>query len=329
MHRRLDGEPMSKTWCFFVLASVAIFGIHFSSAAQPRRTNPLPPSVQQVATSDGDSRVSVQQDISYGTVDGQRLFLDVYEPSELSQASGDPHPAVVLIHGGGWSGFDKGTMRGMGMFLAGSGFVAFSIDYRLFQSNEKGTKNPWPAQLDDAQRAVRWIRANAAKYHIDADHIGAFGHSAGAQMAALLGLEPARDNSDPMLSKYSSTVQAVVSVDAPTDFTMDRDADGDAFLTKFLGGDYAHHPGLWRDASPVFHVSKQAAPFVIFHGTQDREVPIAQAQELADKLKQAGIEVDFVKVEDGHTYRTPEARKRLAIETRDFFYEHLNPTSGP
>ena len=102
----------------------------------------------------------------------------------------------------------------MGNFLARSGFVAFSVDYRLFN----GTVNLWPAQLDDVQRAVRWIRANAAKYRVDPNRIGAFGHSAGAQLAALLGMEDTRDNSDPSLAKYSSKVQAVVDVSGPDRF---------------------------------------------------------------------------------------------------------------
>jgi len=83
-------------------------------------------------------------------------------------------------------------MKTMGGFLARSGFVAFSVDYRLLHGNE----NRWPAQLDDVQRAVRWIRANADKYGVNPEKIGAFGHSAGAQLASLLGLEDTRDNSD-------------------------------------------------------------------------------------------------------------------------------------
>jgi acetyl esterase/lipase len=241
--------------------------------------------------------------------------LDVYEPSEHS----DLRPAIVLIHGGSWTSFDKGTMRNMAAFLARSGFVAFSVDYRLFH----GTENLWPAQLDDVQRAVRWIRANAAKYRVDPDHIGAFGHSAGAQLAALLGTEDTRENSDPALTKFSSKVQAVVDVSGPIDFTTHRDPDDVAFLTAFLGVDYAHHPEIWQDASPVFHVSKKSAPFLIFHGTHDEEVPLAQAQELADKLKEAGAPVDLVKVEDVHTFEKPDVRKRLAIESRDFFFQHL------
>lgn len=261
---------------------------------------------------------SVRQDVPYSTVGGHPLTLDIYEPSEQSSAL---RPAVVLIHSGGWTSFDKSTMHTMGMFLARCGFVAFAVDYRLMHGNE----NIWPAQLDDVQRAVRWVRANAAKYRVDPDHIGAFGHSAGAQLAALLGMEDTRDNSDAALAKYSSRVQAVVEVSGPSDFTTHRDTDDDAFLSTFFGGEYALHSKVWQDASPVFHVSKNVSPFLIMHGTQDADVPIAQSQELADKLKQAGASVKFVTVEDVHTFRTPEARRRLALETQAFFTQYLRP----
>jgi len=265
-----------------------------------------------------DSPASVHADVPYGMVAGHPLLLDVYEPGESSP---DLRPAVVLLHGGGWTSFDKSTMSGMGSFLARSGFVAFAVDYRLTH----GSENLWPAQLDDVQRAVRWIRANAAKYGVDPYRIGGWGHSAGAQLAALLGMEDTRDNSDAALAKYSSKVQAVVDFAGPTDFTTNHDPDGDAFLATFFGGDYAHRPEIWQDASPVFHVSKKCAPFLIFHGTHDESVPIAQAEELATKLKEAHVPVRFVKVEEGHTLQTPEARKRLALESRDFFTEYLRP----
>lgn len=210
-------------------------------------------------------------------------------------------------------------MRGMGEFLARSGFVAFSVDYRLFHGNE----NRWPAQLDDVQRAVRWVRANAAKYDVDPGHIGAFGHSAGAQLAALLGMEDTRDNSDAALAKYSSRVQAVVDVSGPSDFTTERDPEGQAFLAQFFGGPYSQDPEVWRSASPVFHVSQADAPFLIVHGTQDQNVPIAQAQELYDKLKAAGAQPEFVTVEGGHTFTTPEARRELAYASLSFFDHYL------
>jgi dipeptidyl aminopeptidase/acylaminoacyl peptidase len=169
------------------------------------------------------------------------------------------------------------------------------------------------------------VRANAAKYRIDPDHVGAFGHSAGAQLASLLGMEDTRDNSDAALAKYSSRVQAVVEVSGPSDFTIHRDADDDAFLATFFGGDYAQRSKVWQDASPAFHVSKNVSPFLIMHGTQDADVPIAQSQELAEKLQQAGASVKFVTVDDAHTFRTPEARRRLALETQAFFTQYLRP----
>jgi len=263
-----------------------------------------------------DNDIAFQENVPYATIDGTELHLDVYQPSDLGKQT---RPAIILIHGGGWVGFDKSTMRGMGQFLARSGFVAVAVDYRLFQND----KNRWPAQLDDVQRAVRWIRANAAKYGVDAAHIGAFGHSAGGQLACLLGMEDTRDNSDPKLAKFSSQVQAVVDVSGPTDFTTHTDPEEVVFLTKFLGGDPTKHSDIWRDASPAFRVSKTTVPFLIFHGTKDDSVPIAQSQELYDKLKSAGVPVTFTKVDDEHTFRTPEARRQLAIDSRDFFFRYL------
>lgn len=303
----------------YALFLTAVILAAFPAAqAQATPRNPPQSAAEPPEISPGNPQVSVQQDIPYGSADGHPLLLDVYQPGESSL---HPFPAVILIHGGGWTSFDKSTMRTMGMFLARSGFVAFSVDYRLMQ----GTTNLWPAQLDDVQRAVRWVRANAAKYKVDPDHIGAFGHSAGAQLAALLGMEDTRDNSDPALAKYSSRVQAVVDVSGPTDFTASHDLEGAAFLAAFFGGDYAGHAKIWQDASPVFHASKDDAPFLIVHGTQDQQVPIAQPQELADKLKQAGAPVKLVTVDDVHTFRTPEARKRLAFETLNFFMQYLEP----
>ncbi len=121
-------------WALFLTA--AMLGVTPGIAAQTAPANPLS---------------SVQQDVPYGTAGGHPLLLDIYEPIEQSP---DLHPAVVLIHGGGWTSFDKSTMHSMGMFLARCGFVAFSVDYRL----QHGKENLWPAQLDDVQRAVRWRR---------------------------------------------------------------------------------------------------------------------------------------------------------------------------
>jgi acetyl esterase/lipase len=182
------------------------------------------------------------------------------------------------------------------------------VDYRLFADG----KNSWPAQLDNVQCAVRWTRANPSKYDVDPNHIGAFGHSAGAQLAALLGMEDTRDNSDPKLAKYSSRVQAVVDVSGPTDFPAMHDAERLASLTQFLNADYAKNPQAWRNASPVYHLAKTDAPFLILHGTQDQSVSMDQPQELYEKLKAAGVQVSFIKVNDVHPRSPSPASHRDA-----------------
>jgi acetyl esterase/lipase len=303
-------DKLSRMFKGFLLT-----GILLCSAAYSVAQDSSSPTTS-VAANPELAEISVQQDVEYAVHGKEKLLLDVYLPAGPTT---EPRPAVVLIHGGAWSSLDKGTMTNMAAFLARFGFVAVSVNYRLLH----GSENLWPAQLDDVQRAVRWLRSNSAKYSIDASHIGAFGHSAGAQLAALLGMEDTRDNSDAALAKYSSRVQAVVDVSGPVDFPAYHYDDNDGGLVNLLGGDYDKIPQVWRDASPVFHVAKSNAPFLIVHGTSDDAVPIAQAQELHDKLQKVGVPVSFIRLDGGHTFETPEARLRLATETLTFFNHYL------
>ncbi|MFZ3381985.1 MAG: alpha/beta hydrolase, partial [Candidatus Acidiferrales bacterium] len=280
------------------------------AAAASQAAAPVPPGVELV-----------HDNLVYGLADGQTLLLDVYEPPD---STGAPRPAVILLHGGGWTSFDKSTMHPLARFLALSGFVTVTVDYRLYHDNA----NRWPAQLDDVQRAVRWVRANAAKYNVDPEHIGAYGHSAGAQLALLLGMVETRDNSDAALAKYSSKVEAVVEASGPTDLTAEHDAPNAKFLADFLGADYETHPEVWRDASPVWHAAKSNAPILIIHGTRDQMVPVAQAAELDAALVKAGADVKFLQLESDHTFQEPAARRELAMGTLAFFNQYLRG-AGP
>jgi acetyl esterase/lipase len=283
-----------------------------------------PLSAQQNSSAPSKPASSPAHDnISYGVANGETLLLDILEPANTDSAG--PRPAIILIHGGGWVSFDKATMRPLAEFLALAGFVAVPINYRLF--HDASTR--WPAQLDDVQRAVRWLRANASKYNVDPNHIGAYGHSSGAQLALLLGMLDTRDNSDPALAKYSSRVQAVVDSSGPVDFTVHQDDDAVKFFDEFLGGDYATHPEIWRAASPIFHVSKSNAPILIIHGTRDEMVPIAQAQALDDALKKAGADVKFLSLDSDHSFHDPAARRQLAVATQAFFDRYLVVPSRP
>ena len=311
----------------FVVALVALASIAITIAAanlplRARQAAPAPAAPPaSAAPPQTPAAGPVHENVAYAVAGSETLHLDIFEPSGASE---HPRPAVILIHGGGWTSFDKSTMRPLAQFLARSGFVAVAVDYRLFHDNV----NRWPAQLDDVQRSVRWLRANAAKYNIAPEHIGAYGHSAGAQLATLLGMLDTRDNSDPTLAKYSSKVQAVVDSSGPTEFApAPKDSDEDKFLSSFFGAGYAAHPEIWRDASPVEHVSKSNAPFLIIHGTRDEMVPIAEAQALYDKLKEAGASVQFIRLDSDHMFHEPAARRRLALETQLFFEHYLVPAS--
>jgi acetyl esterase/lipase len=294
------------------IAAQPIFALQVSSAQQVSSAPPAP-------TAGIAAPGPVYSNIAYGVAGGETLLLDVFEPANNV---GKPRPAVVLVHGGGWTNFDKSTMGPLAHFLALAGFVAVPVNYRLF--HDDATR--WPAQLDDAQRAVRWVRANSAKYNIDPQHIGGYGHSAGAQIATLLGMLETRDNSDASLANYSSKVQAVVDASGPTDFTNGMDDEGKQFLTRFLGTDFATHPEVWRDASPVFHVAKSNAPILIIHGTHDESVPFSQAQELNDALTKAGATVKFLQLDSGHMFQEPGPHRQLALETQAFFDRYLVPS---
>src|SRR5271155_4973982 len=267
-------------FAFVVLVAVAI------QPLRAQQVSPVAPAPAPAATPPGP----VYSNVAYGVAGGETLLLDVYEPANNV---GKPQPAIVLVHGGGWTSFDKSTMRALAQFLALAGFVAVPVNYRLF--HDDATR--WPAQLDDVQRAVRWVRANCAKYNVDPLHVGAYGHSAGAQIATLLGMMETRDNSDALLAKYSSKVQAVVDTSGPTDFTVHVTGDDTKFLASFFGADFAADPEIWREASPIFHVSKSDAPILIIHGTRDESVPIAQAEALNDALKKAGATVQFLRLD--------------------------------
>jgi acetyl esterase/lipase len=257
-----------------------------------------------------------QRDVVYGTANGTQLKLDVFEPKKNRST---PRKAILVIHGGSWDGYDKTILAPASWFFMKHGYVVFSINYRLVHDNQ----NHWPAQLDDAQRAVRWVRAHAQQYNIDPDHIGAFGHSAGAQIASFLGETDTRDNSDPELAKYSSRVQAVVDASGPTDFLAFRFPWGNQILENLMGMPANSDPAAWQAASPIWNVTPATSPFLVIHGKKDKSVYYVQSVTFVDVLRQAGVPVKFITTNDGHTYSTLWAKYKLAYGSKAFFRKTL------
>jgi acetyl esterase/lipase len=260
--------------------------------------------------------VKILRDIPYVEGGHEQQRLDLYLPAKAD----GPRPLVVWIHGGGWeAGSKEGTPV---QWLAGKGYVVASINYRLSRYGV------FPIQLEDCKAAIRWLRANAAKYQIDPERVGAGGDSAGGHLVALLGttanvkeLEGKLGNLD-----QSSRVQAVVDFFGPTDFvSWDPKFHPGVYgsITRLLGGPPQENKEKARRASSVFYVNRDAAPFLIFHGDKDALVALSQSQELAKALKKAGVEVNLQVIKgSGHggpAFLTPEVHTLI----EEFFAKHL------
>jgi acetyl esterase/lipase len=260
-------------------------------------------------------------EVVYGEVDGTPLLLDIIHPPAREAA----RPAVVILHGGGLIGGDRSMGVEPGTYLAEAGYVAFSIDYRLF--DQRDNSNAWPAQLDDAQRAVRWVRANAATYGVDPKRVGAYGHSSGGYLAAMLGVRETRDNSDPELAEYSSRVTCVVDLAGDSDLTIPLTAAAahyEEILVGMLGGTPDEVPEAYRDASPISHVDGESAPFLIIHGAKDFDVPVENSRRMEDALHEAGVEVAYLELPNGD-HMLPAWWLMTGPWVLTFFGVHLRP----
>src|SRR5277367_1066728 len=149
----------------------------------------------------------IETAIVYGRANGQDLTLDLAMPR-----TGGPFPAVLTIPGGGWEWIAQpDSMHVLDEMLAEHGFAAAELIYRL------APRDKYPAQIEDCKTAVRWLRANAAKYNIDPERIGTLGFSSGAQLACLLGVtNPADGLEGEINAGQSSRVDAVVSFFGPS-----------------------------------------------------------------------------------------------------------------
>jgi acetyl esterase/lipase len=153
----------------------------------------------------------IREGLTYGP--NERNDLDLFLPKDDGKSL---RPAVIVIHGGAWRSGDKRQLRNLAELFARRGYVAAAINYRL------APKWSYPAQLDDCQRAVRWLRKNAKEFRVDPKRFGAAGASAGGHLALLLGTREVREDSDADLKGISSKVQCVLSIFGPTDFTDER-----------------------------------------------------------------------------------------------------------
>jgi acetyl esterase/lipase len=221
-----------------------------------------------------------------------------------------PMPLIVWIHGGAWLSGSKDNPSPALRFTA-DGYAVAHVGYRLSQEAK------FPAQIHDCKAAVRWLRANAPKYNLDANTSAAWGGSAGGHLVALLGTSSGVADLEGSVNdlKESSRVQAVVDWFGPTDFLRIGSAESDlqhnapdSPESKLIGGPLLDNKDKAAKASPISYVSKEAPPFLIMHGDRDRTVPFNQSELLYAALKKAGVDATLVPMKGaGHGFGGPEA----------------------
>ncbi len=270
-------------------------------AVPPLRAQQEAPAEQKApAQQRTDSPWKLVRNVVYAERPSGELKADLF----LQQAPG-PHPAVVCIHGGAWRSGVKEQLHFIARRLADEGFVVMCIQYRL------APKHKFPAQVEDCQAAVAWLRKHAARYGVDRDWIAAWGYSAGGHLAALLALSAQGDrtweselggqaDTGPAQSRKKAPppwrLQAAVAGGTPAD--LHTFGDGLAF---WLGATPQQNPRVYDLASPRWWVSADDPPVLFYHGTKDLLVRVEQVRDTVADLKKVGAPVQLLEMpERGH-----------------------------
>lgn len=228
---------------------------------------------------------AINKDLAYVANGHARQKLDVFLPPNPAASC----PLLVWIHGGAWKEGSKENCPALGML--GKGWVVASINYRFSQHAI------FPAQIEDCKAAIRWLRANATRYHIDKDRVAVWGASAGGHLAAMLATAgeikefDVGENLD-----QSSAVKCAINWFGPTDFlnwgeqSVIKAENPDDVVAKLFGGPVSKNKALATKGSPLHWVTKASAPMLIMHGDKDPLVPLQQSELLRDAYKAAGAD---------------------------------------
>jgi acetyl esterase/lipase len=270
--------------------------------------------------------VKAQTNIPYVENGSPNQVLDIYLPE---QPSDKPLPLMIWIHGGAWMAGSQANPPVL--FLVNKGFAVASIQYR-FSSQAR-----WPAQAHDCKAAVRFLRANAAKYNFDPDRFAVGGDSAGGHLAAFVGTSGDVKDIEGELGNpgASSRVHAVVDWFGPTDLTLMAQQSGPRSMIQhdspnspesvLLGGPVQERKELASTANPLTYIDKDDPPFLIMHGDNDQLVPLGQSEILAEALKKAGVDATFKTLPGaGHGDRQFRSAENLQL-MEDFLARALQP----
>ena len=261
--------------------------------------------------------VDVKADLVYAQYGEKGLRLDLYLPKTTPAGA---IPGIIVVRGGGWRAGDKDGFAPIAAGLAARGFAAACIEYRVLPDFTIRDA------VNDTKAAVRWMRANATRYGIRADAIGAIGGSAGGHLVSLLATshKVAELEGAGGPPGVSSRLQAVVAMAPVVDFAAmgPRGATGTT-----LFGDNVELATL---LSAVTHVDKDSAPFLLIHGNADTTVPIAQSQQMLERCQRAGVPVELVTLDGApHAFwHTPAWSSDTVERAARFFHAVLDAKAG-
>jgi acetyl esterase/lipase len=226
--------------------------------------------------------VDVEKDVIYGDAGNRPLKLDIYRPGAPNGA------AVLIVHGGGWSRGSKDMLGPAATALAQQGFVVLAQEYRLTG------EAPFPANIHDVKRAIRWARQHAADLRFDPERLCLEGHSAGAHLVLLAAGTPddARLAPPEGLGGVPQQAAAVCAIYPPTLFHFDGARPSGALAARSLPGADASEAAAAL-ASPMTHVTAAFPPVMLLHGDADKVVPVSASRRFEERVRAAGGKVDL------------------------------------
>ena len=238
-----------------------------------------------------------RKDVEYGRPGGKPLLLDLHVPDGAG-----PFPAAILVHGGGFDGGSKSTnVRPLFEPLADAGFAWFSIDYRM------APEFRFPQAIADLETAIRWVKANAAPYRVNAAKMVIIGESAGGFLVNYAGTHERPDTSVAAVVDFYGPVDyaalALERRDHPERFNMvsiNRHIENGGSI-RFFGAEQLDDSGLARlnAVAPLFAVHKGMPPFLCIHGTRDDQVSYDQSPKMCAAMKKVGAGCEIVTIEGG------------------------------
>jgi len=258
--------------------------------------------------------IRIQREVSYLGADRMEQ-ADLYLPLDIPK--GQRVPAVVIIHGGGFTGGHRDAARelNIGSTLARNGYIGMSIDYVLADIGRPA----WPQNLFDCKTAVRWLRANADRLQIDPDHIGVIGGSAGGTLASLVTLTKSNDGLNPQSAYGNFSCEVQCGVDMYGIASMAEWHDSVMF-----GKTSEEAPELYKQASPITYVRADSPPMLILHGTADKTVNVSQSEKFAETFKAVGATYQLEIIPDApHTFSLQPKERDLRPLVLAFFDKYL------